>query len=210
MWWSAATCDQDATLLKEKWTSIIHHTVNIHSWTSNSKFHQCAHPPLAAEEQRKKKWLNVGSEAHSALKSVVLEDKLLKDISQLTLFCHTGSLESYHAMLLKYCPKREHFSYKGMKARLELASLDHNMNLGRGQATTASGVNRYKMVQPMSKKDWVVKAIYDKKNYDFRAQLLEEVLSMRQSDSTGLKERKAAMPDVDLPPTISRVDKPNE
>ena len=44
----------------------------------------------------------------------------------LTSFQHTGALEVFHSLLLKYCPKRQHFSYIGMQARIEFAILDHN------------------------------------------------------------------------------------
>ena len=47
---------------------------------------------------------------------------------KLSGFHHTGSLEVSHSLLLKYCPKRQHFSYVGMQAHIELAILDHNYN----------------------------------------------------------------------------------
>ena len=33
LWWSAGTCHEDATLLKEKWQSVIYHITNKHTWT---------------------------------------------------------------------------------------------------------------------------------------------------------------------------------
>ena len=57
----------------------------------------------------------------------------------LTGFHHTGALEVFHSLILKYCPKRQHFSYVGMQARIELAILDHNYNTNRKQATTNKG-----------------------------------------------------------------------
>lgn len=42
-----------------------------------------------------------------------------------------GSLEVYHNVTLKYAPKRLHFGYDSMRARTELAIMDHNMNVGR-------------------------------------------------------------------------------
>ena len=65
---------------------------------------------------------------HRTLSNVVTDTTLLKDIKKLTGFHHTGSLEVFHSLLLKYCPKRQHFSYVGMQARIELAILDHNYN----------------------------------------------------------------------------------
>ena len=81
---------------------------------------------LSSEEERSKKWLRSGSVAHNALRKVALQDTLLRDMKKLTSFHHTGSLEFFHSLLLKYCPKRQHFSYVGMQARTELTILDHN------------------------------------------------------------------------------------
>ena len=61
----------------------------------------------------------------------MLNRKLLKDLAKLADFCHTGGLEVYHSMLLKYCPKWEHFTYQGTLARTQLAALDNNSNVGR-------------------------------------------------------------------------------
>lgn len=32
LWWCAATCVGNVTLLREKWKSVVHHTANMHSW----------------------------------------------------------------------------------------------------------------------------------------------------------------------------------
>ena len=73
---------------------------------------------------------------HRTLSNVVTDTTLLKDIKKLTCFHHT---EVFHSLLLKYCPKRQHFSYVGMQARIELAILDHNYNTERKHATTKKG-----------------------------------------------------------------------
>ncbi len=52
----------------------------------------------------------------------------------------TGSLEVHNSVRLKYCPKRCHFSYKGMVVRNMLAVMDHNENTGRMKATTQAGM----------------------------------------------------------------------
>ena len=74
-----------------------------------------------------------GSPPHETLKSVVLDKNYIKGIGKLNQFCHTGILEVYHSLLLKYCPKRLHFGYKGMIAQTQLAALDHNNNVDRSQ-----------------------------------------------------------------------------
>ena len=90
---------------------------------------------------------------------------MFKDIEKLTEFCHTGELEVYHSEYLKYCPKREHFSHKGMVAHAQLTALDHNANCGRKQAVIQSGPRageaRCKVSFP--KAQWVAKPIEEKK-----------------------------------------------
>ena len=142
LWWAAQTCNRDAQLLTEKWTSILYHICNVHEWDNgkDSVFNKCVHPTLPIEEQRSKKWLRSGSLVHTTLKNIVCNKTLLRDIKMLTGFHHTGALEVFHSLLLKYCPKRQHFSYIGMQARIELAILDHNYNTNRKQAITKKGM----------------------------------------------------------------------
>ena len=103
-------------------------------------FPKCVHPTLSPEEQCSKKWLKSGTAAHNALRTVVLQDTLLQDIKKLDGFHHTGSLEVFHSLLLKYCSKWQHFSYDGMQAHIELAILDHNYNTQQHQAVRKPGL----------------------------------------------------------------------
>ena len=111
---------------------------------------------------------------------MVINTKLLKDLAKLTDFCHTGQLEVYHSMMLKYCSKREHFSYQGMVARTQLAALDNNANTGRSQALVKSGEQageaRYKLCFPKANKRWVVKPITEKKSYKYLSGLLSQAV----------------------------------
>ena len=63
-------------------------------------------------------------------------------------------------MMLKYCSKREHFSYKGMVARTQLAALDNSANTGRKQAWIKvgerAGEAHYKLCFLKANKRWVV------------------------------------------------------
>ena len=52
-----------------------------------------------------KKWLSPKSDAFEALQNIVLDKKVLEDLSYLTKFCHTGVLESYHSLYNKWAPK---------------------------------------------------------------------------------------------------------
>ena len=101
LWWAAQTCNIDAQLLVEKWKSIVYHISNVHEWDSDPKalFPKCVHQTLSSEEERSRKWLRSSSVAHSALRKVVLQDTLLRDMKKLVGFHHTGSLEVFRPLL---------------------------------------------------------------------------------------------------------------
>ena len=83
-------------------------------------------------------------------------------------------------MMLKYCSKREHFSYQGMVARTHVAALHNNANTGRNQARVQEGEHagqaRYKMCFPKAHERWVVKPITEKKSYNYLSNLISEVI----------------------------------
>ena len=207
LWWSAATCDGNVEILREKWKSVLYHITNKHKWSGNSHFHQCCHRHIPSSEAKKICWLQPGSQAYLALEEVVLNTKLLKDLAKLTDFCHTGRLEVYHSMMLKYCSKREHFSYPGMVARTQLAALDNNANTGRSQAQVQSGEHageaRYKLCFPKANKRWVVKPITENKSYHYLFGLMSEVIKRCEEGNA------AAQPvPVRLPRNIASVPAP--
>ena len=119
LWWCCATCNGNVLLLRKKWFSILHHIVNVHEWASSYKFHRCEHDDLSGESTA---WLTLDSAAFKALEKIILDKKLVRDMDHMTLFCHTGSLENFHSVMLKYCLKRNNFSYRGMVASTHAAS----------------------------------------------------------------------------------------
>ena len=153
LWWSAASCGGDATVLTEKWTSIAHHATNKHSWGGCKKFKKCAHHKLTKREMKSVPWIKPGSPSHKALQEVVFKKRFLNDLTKLTEFHQTGQLEVFDLLMLKYLPKRQHFPYQGMVARTQLAALDHNFSLDRPQAVISTkegqtSETRYKVVFP--------------------------------------------------------------
>ena len=64
---------------------MVHHVANKHVF-SGDLITRCPHDPIDPEVARKKKWLQKGSKAHNALKEVVLDKRLVKDICQLSEF----------------------------------------------------------------------------------------------------------------------------
>jgi hypothetical protein len=206
LWYCCQNCNEDPALLKEKWMSIIYHVTNTHEWEYFDNFQKCDHEVLIDEAARKKKWLVAGSTEHEGLKKVVLQPKLISDIGKLNLAIHTGSLECFHSLINKYCPKRQSFSYKGMVARTELAVLDHNFNLGRPQAKRSDGTLCNKSVFPKRTKDWILKAIYERKSHEWRQDLVKQVIAVRNQT---LQETPEDIPvPSDIPKNIATIEKP--
>ena len=178
LWWCSQSCGGNEKLLIEKWTSLVHHIANVHSWGNIDLFAQCCHDELLPTDKAEVKWLKPGSPPHEAIQKIVLDKRLLNDVKKITKFCHTGSLEAYHSLLTKYCPKRIHFRYNGMVARTQLAILDHNNNVGRPQTVDDDGEGRYKIVFPKATKCWIAKPIYESKSYLYRRELLSAVIAL--------------------------------
>ena len=133
-----------------------------------------------------------------ALEEVVFSKKLLKDLKLVTEFHHTGNLEVYHSMMLKYCPKRQHFSHEGMVARTQLAALDYNHNCSRKQAVVKHGSSlgslRYNLVFLKVRKTWVVKPINEEKGYGHLDAPMESIL--KQKKSKGAKRKKSTAKNI--------------
>ena len=122
LWWCCASSIDNEELIREKWLSMLNHIRGIHFWEDNKLVHKCEHGQL----DQKLKWLKTDSPSFLALKSVAENKNILADIKYLSKFCHTGSLEVFHSVLNKYCPKRLHFTLEGTIARTRSAVLDYN------------------------------------------------------------------------------------
>lgn len=208
LWWSVATCNGDANLLREKWISIVYHAANRHRWAGCKKFKKCAHHPVSRKEKKSVQWLKPGSPVHVALEEVVTNSKILKDLEKLTEFHHMGELEEYHSVKLKYAQKREHFSYRDMLARLQLVALDRNYNCNRQQSVIKCGKNkgtlRCKVECPKRSNEWVATPIKVKKTNEQKKQLMKMVLDVKQSHITEVVDVPC------LPRNISKKTKPNK
>ncbi|CAM4661702.1 unnamed protein product [Leuciscus chuanchicus] len=193
LWFTCSSCGGDPDELIKRWKSILHHICGVHSWIEDGEPKKCMHSELSSEEQRKKKWIDHTSRAFITLENLVLDKGLLKDLRQMALFKHTGKLEVFHSLLLKYCPKRIHFHYTSMLARTQLAVLDHNENVHRQQARTETACH------------WVPLAL------DVRLQFIRgklnttcKTLRLKSGENSGSSVRQTTSTD-----TLSRVELPS-
>ena len=148
-----------------------------------TKYLKCPHGDLPPNESRR--WLNKGSEQHKALAEIVNDKQLVQNVVKLNHFCHTGSLENFHSVMLKWCPKRIHFTYEGMRARVQLASLCYNENVGHKQATTDKGRLRFKAVLTKTTGHWVAKKISEATTYTTLHELMESIHDARMIVAAG-------------------------
>ncbi|XP_030233960.1 uncharacterized protein LOC115559293 [Gadus morhua] len=212
IWFTCATSKGDAEILKCRWQSILHHVCNEHEWTEDDgQTNRCGHHPLTAQEQSKRQWMKRESSAFENLESLVNDKRLLKDLEQMALFKHTGPLEIFHSAMLKYLPKRQGFSFQGMRERGHLACLEHNENfVKRKQATTKTGQPRFNQVFCRRSKQWVVKQIFIPHTTQFIDTLVTSVITRRRNPTILYKVSTSslALPQPALPPNIAPVPKP--
>ena len=203
--WACCTCNRNAQLLKEKWISLVYHVRGIHEWDGCELYRECEHEEYSLAKQMRKKWLENDGPAYNALKNIVLDKQLLKDLPQLRFFKHTGQLEVYHALLNKYCGKRFAYSYAGMVARTQLAVLDHNSGVTKEQACTKDGTLRFKVVFTKVTGNWVAKKVMVTKDKNYQHELMDETIQMAKKEK---QPKYFLLPEV--PANIATVENPGK
>ena len=154
------------------------------------------------KERASKPFLKTQSAAFTTLERVVKEKSLLNDLKYLTNFNHTVTLEVYHSLYNKYCPKCLHFSYEGMIACSQLDVLDFNTGAGLKQAETKLGEIKFKQQFSKVAQLWVAKKIISKKDKTY---LMDEVVHLKLS-----KEEYPIPAPGNVPKNIALVDKPDK
>ena len=133
LYWSIQSSDGNPEALVERYTSVIHHITNRHEFLGKY-YTKCEHGPYEQEEGSRS-WLKMDNPAHAALKSVILNKILLQDLKKLNENVFTTYLEVFHALKIRYLPKSIFFEQPKMVAGLQLAALDHNININREQVS---------------------------------------------------------------------------
>lgn len=111
--------------------SKLHHIPNNYVSQANGQIKKCKDEQLTGEEIKKKLWISKNSNSYLTLKIIITAKDILKDLQQSKHCIHTGCIEFYHNVRLKYIPKRIHLKYEWMYIRSIVAILDHNNNTGK-------------------------------------------------------------------------------
>ena len=180
LYYSVQNCDKDENKLIELWLSELNHIRGIHQWVAGSRFQTvlaCIHDDVDAKlasDGLQKAYLQSDSEAFTVLESIVNAPPFLSALRHCTLALSTYSLENVHSVMLKYVPKRLHFSFLGMNLRTCLAYLDHNYNIQRGKNR-----NTYKYQYSKVSGKWIARETYAPKEYSWRKELLQDAVTLR-------------------------------
>ena len=170
-WWCCLTCNGNLDELKEKWLSLLSHICGFHDFPNNKIFKRCEHGDIERE------WLSPTSSSFITLKKITTEKLFFSDMQYFTDFLHTGNLEVFHSLLLKYWPKRLHFSFHGMIARTQLAILHFNQAMKSEQAVTKDRISRYKHQFSKITKKYVIKPINNAPEKLYIEHLISEVIN---------------------------------
>ena len=182
--------------------SIMFHISNKHRWVGYKHFKKCAHKKLTKRERKKKNWIKEGTAAYVELEKIIKKKQTLKDLAHCTKFQHSGNLEVFHSVYLKFCPKRTHFSMEGMIARTELAVMHFNSLVDVPYATTKSGKESVKHQYSKITQSWVIKRVKKKSDRSYVTELMKEVLWLKESGE------KVSLPNLVVPKNIAPIPKP--
>ncbi|XP_052423624.1 uncharacterized protein LOC127966567 [Carassius gibelio] len=191
VYWSASTSTTGPEKVA-KWTSIVNHIQNVHVHDSPI-FPKCAHPDRVSKNAAK--WFHPASLELHKVEKVLCNKRVLKDVAKLSHHFQTSSLEAFHSLILKFTPKNVVFPFMGMLCRLFLAVLHHNENIGREQATTATGKPLYKVLFPKSKKgEPTARPLKTKPTYNYVDDLMKLVFEEVIVDPAPFVEELQAIP----------------
>jgi len=185
--------------LVEKFLSVLHHISNEHEWKISGEIKRCEHDTISEKESNEKLWINPLSDSFFALKKILTAKDFIKDLKQAKHFVHTGQLESYHNIRLKYMPKRIHLKYNGIYLRSILEILDHNYNTGKN-------IIDDKMVFSKSLRKYTIKNTYEQSKTDWRKQIMNKVEELSKSN---MLEPMNIPENVSVPQNIVLLPKPD-
>ncbi|XP_065070312.1 uncharacterized protein LOC135695242 [Rhopilema esculentum] len=203
-WFACQVSNGDAEKLKDIWIGVLHHVCNEHIWAES----ECLHGPLSSTEP--KVYLLKNSVALEKLRSVVLDRKLLSNLSYYSKFRHTGMIENFNSMLLKYASKRNAYDYPYFKTRMALAAIDHNIHLNRPLAITKDGKQCFKRKYNKNSRKFTAEPVKEQKSYSYIPYCLAKIVVERKEKKDTAMERLVRVPNDPklISPTLDLVTKP--
>ncbi|CAC5358179.1 unnamed protein product [Mytilus coruscus] len=186
-YWHCASVSKNQGEFKGSWFKILHHVVNEHTWllSYDDTFdnNKCNHGPLSEESE--KTYMEKGSDAHIALRYIVMDIKLLKDIPYYLNCRSISDLESFQNLISAYTSKPHVYSPDVYRVRNQLAALDHNIHVGRPALTKDNGTPRWRREFNQKSSRWSVLEIKEKKRYPHLSAVVHSILTARLNNDVG-------------------------
>ncbi|KAK7879222.1 hypothetical protein WMY93_033994, partial [Mugilogobius chulae] len=110
MYWAASSSKTGPEKVA-KWTSLINHIQNVHTH-DDPEFPKCAHPEKVSRDPSK--WFQPGSLALYKVEKLLVNKRVLGDVSKLSSDHQTSSLEAFHSVVIRFAPKSVVFPFVGM------------------------------------------------------------------------------------------------
>ncbi|XP_071152334.1 uncharacterized protein [Mytilus edulis] len=143
-----------------------------------------------------------GSDAHKALRSIVMDARLIKNIPYYLNCRSTSDLESFQNLILAYTSKRHAYTPPVYQVRNRLAALDHNIHVGRPSLTKNDGTPRWRRGFNKKSSRWSVQEIKEKKRYPHLSDVIHSILTARLNDEVGMNRNVVL--EADGPRSIKR------
>ncbi|XP_076100577.1 uncharacterized protein LOC143069695 isoform X1 [Mytilus galloprovincialis] len=186
-YWHCASVSKNEGEFKGSWFKILHHVVNEHTWllSYDDSFdnNKCNHGPLS--EERENKYMEKGSDAHTALRYIVMDIRLLKDIPYYLNCRSISDLESFQNLISAYNSEPHVYRPDMYRVRNQLAALDHNIHIGRPALTKDNGAPRFQREFNQKSSRWSVQEIKVKKRYPHLSAVVHSILTARLNDDVG-------------------------
>ncbi|XP_066930023.1 uncharacterized protein [Clytia hemisphaerica] len=95
---------------------------------------------------------------------------------------HTGHIENFNSMMLKYAPKRNAFEYQYYTDRMYLAAVDHNVHIFREKMKSKRTGNQIvaKKLHKRSK-NWHVQPLKSPKEYPHIPKIMSKIVQRRKA-----------------------------
>ncbi|PIK44475.1 hypothetical protein BSL78_18647 [Apostichopus japonicus] len=159
----------------------------------------CQHGPLPASQ----KDLEPDSPAHAALREIVLDMNLIRNIKYYT----SSALENFQSHVLVYAAKRFAYGPPSYKARNLLAGIDYQHHKGRRQAER-DGEPVFTRNYSKSAGRWTCVPVMQKKTFKYIPELMKDVFRRRLIDNKS--QRSHVVLAEDDPRRISGTIRPNQ
>jgi hypothetical protein len=197
-WHAASSCKGNVMRFLRTWVSIMHHIQGKHKWLGG----KCSHGPMAAPQQGQS-YLKFGSPAYNALRQIAFDKKLLRSAGYYVNSRVTYQLESFHNLILKYCPKRIGYR-RSYQMRIALAILDHNNHTKLCPRIGPGGDPIMTRKYSKSSRQYTVKPVKEKKCYKYLHGIVAKILyTTTPGCQTTVKEYQPLLPISGIKPPLT-------